>query len=146
MLNAALPCTLYWLSQNGRLLSSQALQLRHKERYGVSHQQRLDCSFSRLFMHRSKKTSNLRVTGLCVEGIHRRPIISPYKEPVTRKMFHLMTSSWEVRFMHTQPYELMNQTDRGVWLIHICNLISWMVKFNTWCDAPISEISCLIMK
>ena len=33
-----------------------------------------------------KKTSKLRVTGLCV-GIHRWPVNSPHKWPVTRKMF-----------------------------------------------------------
>ena len=27
--------------------------------------------------------------------IHRGPVNSPHKRPVTRKMFHLMTSSWE---------------------------------------------------
>ena len=32
-----------------------------------------------------KKTSKLRVTGLCV-GIHREPVNSPHKWPVTRKM------------------------------------------------------------
>ena len=35
---------------------------------------------------RSKKTSKLRVTGLCV-GIRRWPVNSPHKWPVTRKMF-----------------------------------------------------------
>ena len=29
-----------------------------------------------------------------VRGIHRRPVNSPHKWPVTPKMFHLMTSSW----------------------------------------------------
>ena len=29
-----------------------------------------------------------------VWGIHRSPVNSPHKGPVTRKMFHLMTSSW----------------------------------------------------
>ena len=29
-----------------------------------------------------------------VRGIHRRPVNSPHKWPVTRKCFHLMTSSW----------------------------------------------------
>ena len=29
-----------------------------------------------------------------VRGIHRWPVNSPHKWPVTRKMFHLMTSSW----------------------------------------------------
>ena len=32
-----------------------------------------------------KKTPKLRVTGLC-EGIHRWPVYSPHKGPVTRKM------------------------------------------------------------
>ena len=35
---------------------------------------------------RSKKTSKLRVTGLCA-GIHRWPVNSPHKGPVTRKLF-----------------------------------------------------------
>ena len=29
-----------------------------------------------------------------VRGIHRSPVNSPHKGPVTRKCFHLMTSSW----------------------------------------------------
>ena len=29
-----------------------------------------------------------------VRGFHRRPVNSPHKWPVTRKMFRLMTSSW----------------------------------------------------
>ena len=31
-----------------------------------------------------------------VQGIHRSPVNSPHKGPVTRKYFHLMTSSWAV--------------------------------------------------
>ena len=41
------------------------LQWRHDDHNGVSNHQRLDCLLSRLFRHRSKKTSKLRVTGLC---------------------------------------------------------------------------------
>ena len=41
---------------------------------------------NRLERRRSKKTSKLRVTGLCA-GIHRWPVNSPHKGPVTRKMF-----------------------------------------------------------
>ena len=36
-----------------------------------------------------------------VRGIHRWPVNSPHKGPVTRKCFHLMTSSW----MINSPYE-----------------------------------------
>ena len=32
-----------------------------------------------------------------VRGIHRWPVNSPHKGPVTRKCFHLMTSSWNKR-------------------------------------------------
>ena len=39
---------------------------RHNEPNGVSNHQAHDCLLNRLFGHRSKKTSKLRVTGLCV--------------------------------------------------------------------------------
>ena len=41
------------------------LQWRHYEYDGVSNHQPRDCLLNRLFMHRSKKTSKLCVTGLC---------------------------------------------------------------------------------
>ena len=40
-------------------------QWRHNERDGVSNHQPHDCLLNRLFRRRSKKTSNLCVTGLC---------------------------------------------------------------------------------
>ena len=42
-----------------------ALQWRHNERDGVSNHQPHGCLLNRLFGRRSKKTSKLRVTGLC---------------------------------------------------------------------------------
>ena len=42
-----------------------SLQWRHNERDGISNHRRLDCVFNRMFRRRSKKTSKLRVTGLC---------------------------------------------------------------------------------
>ena len=45
--------------------SSFALQWRHNGRDSVSNHQPHDCFLKRLFRHRSKKTSKLRVTGLC---------------------------------------------------------------------------------
>ena len=41
------------------------LRWRHNERHGVSNHQLHDCLLNRLFWRRSKKTSKLRVTGLC---------------------------------------------------------------------------------
>ena len=55
-------------------------------RDGVSNHRCLDCLLNRLFMRKSKKISKLCVTGH-VRGIHRWPVNSPHKGPVTRKMF-----------------------------------------------------------
>ena len=63
-----------------------ALQWRHNRRDGVPNHQPHDCLLNWLFRRRSKKTSKVRVTGF-VRGIHRWPVNSPHKWPVTRKMF-----------------------------------------------------------
>ena len=56
-------------SLNGRQLacrqSSATLHWRHNGRDGVSNHRRIDCVLNSLFRRRSKKTSKLRVTGLC---------------------------------------------------------------------------------
>ena len=72
-----------------------SLQWRHNGRDSASNHQLHDCLLNRLFRHRSKKTSKLRVTGLCVGN-------SPGTGEFTAQMtsnagnvfFHLMTSSW----------------------------------------------------
>ena len=46
-------------------IPKSTLQWHHNERDGVSNHQPHDCSFNRLFRRTSKKTSKLRVTGLC---------------------------------------------------------------------------------
>ena len=45
---------------------AQTLQWRHNDHDGVSNHQPHGCLLNRLFRRRSKKTSKLRVTGLCV--------------------------------------------------------------------------------
>ena len=62
------------------------LQWRYNDHDGVSNHQPRGCLLNRLFRRRSKKTSKLRVTGLCV-GNSPGPVNSPHKRPVTRKMF-----------------------------------------------------------
>ena len=49
-------------------LGSLPLLSRHNERYGVKNHQPHDCLLNYLFRYRSKKTSKLRVTGLCDEN------------------------------------------------------------------------------
>ena len=61
------------------------LRWRHNENDSVSNHQPHGCLLNRLFRRRSKKTSKLRDTGLCV-GNSPGPVNSPHKGPVTRKM------------------------------------------------------------
>ena len=63
-----------------------SLQWRHNEQDYVSNHQPHDCLLNCLFGRGSKRTSKLRVTGLCV-GNSPGPVNSPHKWPVTRKMF-----------------------------------------------------------
>ena len=44
---------------------ARSLQLRHNRHDSVSNHQSYDCLLNRLFRRRSKKTSKLRLTGLC---------------------------------------------------------------------------------
>ena len=49
-----------------RAYNRNSLQWRHNEHDNVSNHQPRDCLFNRLFRRKWKKTSKLRVTGLCV--------------------------------------------------------------------------------
>ena len=65
---------------------SHTLQWRHNERGGVSNHQPHSYLLNRLFSRRLKKTSKLPSLAF-VGGIHRWPVNSAHKGPVTRKMF-----------------------------------------------------------
>ena len=58
----------------------------HNDRDDVSNHQPHDCLLSRLFRRRSKKRQSSASLAF-VRGIHRWPVNSPHKGPVTRKMF-----------------------------------------------------------
>ena len=64
----------------------RALQWRHNGSDGVPNHQSLDSLLSCLFRRRSKKTSKIRLNGLC-EGNSPMTGEIPHKGPVTRKMF-----------------------------------------------------------
>ena len=68
-------------SDNSKHISRVSLLWRHNGHDGVSNHQPCDCLLNRLFRRRSKKTSKLRVTGLCVGN---SPVTGG---PVARKMF-----------------------------------------------------------
>ena len=65
----------------------------HHELYGVSNHQHLDGLLNRLFRRRSKKTSKLRVTGLCEGNSLVTGEFPSQKASNAQKCFHLMTSS-----------------------------------------------------
>ena len=67
------------------LKQSMPLQWRHNRRDSVSNHQPCDSLLNREFRHRPKKTSKLRVTGLCVGN---SPVTGefPAKWPVTRNV------------------------------------------------------------
>ena len=68
------------------------LQWRHNERDGVSNHRCLDCLLNSLFLHRSKKTSKLRVTVLC-EG--KSPVTGEF--PAQRPSNAENVSMWWIR-------------------------------------------------
>ena len=78
--------TVLTISKNHGCVWWHTLQWRHNGRDSVWNHQPHDCLLNRLFWRRSKKTSKLRVTGLCV-GNSPGTGEFPHKWPVTRKMF-----------------------------------------------------------
>ena len=75
-----------WYHQAFTWNNVDSLQWRHNDYCSVSNHQPHGCLLNRLFRRRSKKTSKLRVTGLCARN-SPGPVNSPHKGPVTRKMF-----------------------------------------------------------
>ena len=67
---------------------------RHRERDGVSNPQPHDCLLNRLFRCRPKKTSKLRVTGLCVGISQVTCEFAAQRVSNAENVSILMTSSW----------------------------------------------------
>ena len=67
-----------------------------------------------------------------VWGIHRWPVNSPHKGPVTRKSFHFMTSSCFARIFFQILYWTIRFT-RYIWLTHSMTTSVWISKCcNNW--------------
>ena len=98
---------------------------RHNGRNDVSNHQPHDCLLNRLFGRRSKKTSKLRVTGLCTWNWW--PVNSPHKWPVTRKMFPfddvtMGNIPWGTRVFNTL------RSGQMAWILQVThsNAFPWM--------------------
>ena len=87
------------------------LRWRHNECAGSFNHRCLHCLFNRLFTHRPKKTSKLRVTGLC-EGNSPWPVNSPHKGPVTRDMF---------------PFDLIFMSLIVLYFLHSTSVLSFYI-------------------
>ena len=95
-----------------------SLWWRHNDHDSVSNHQPHECLLNRLFGRRSKKTSKLRVTGLCV-GNSPGPVNSPHKGPVTRKMIPfddvIMLLLLSMVWRHTFPAVHFMTTSMALW-------------------------------
>ena len=101
---AALPC---WLTEgkvrgsihwNRTQSQKKSPQWRHNEHDGVSNNLGFQCLLNRLFRHRSKKISKLRVTGLC-EG--NSPVTGEFPTQRTSKAENV--SMWLHHHVFTHP-------------------------------------------
>ena len=72
----------------------KTLRWRHNGYDSVSKHQHHGCLRNRLFRRRSKKTSKLRVIGLCAGNSPGTRWIPRKNGQLRGKCFHLMTSSW----------------------------------------------------
>ena len=80
--------------QEDRLLKL-ALQWRYNELDGLSNHQPIHYPLlTQPFISNADQRKESSASLAFVKGIHRWPVNSPHKWPVTRNIFHLMTSSW----------------------------------------------------
>ena len=100
-------CVLLWLNKR------EALRWRHNGRDCVSNHQPHDCLLNHLFRRRSKKTSNLRVTGLCAgnsPGTGEFPAeIASYAENVSISWRH---HEWETKREEERDRERESERDK----------------------------------
>ena len=129
---------------------SLSLQWLHSERDGVSNHEPHDCLLNRFFRHRFKKTSNLRLTGLCArihldKSVHiwfettnsfgsSFPEIKPRKPSpafITKKRPLKMFVNWEL-FTHTYCIVYYQQRlSRYKYEFYECGYVKWTWS---WCN------------
>ena len=105
--------------------ASTTLQRRHNDHDRGSNHQPHGCLLNRLFRRRSKKTSKLRVTGLCV-GNSPGPVNSPHKWPVTWKMF-----PFDFVIMKANELSLEQNGRHFADVIHYCRMhfVEWKLLY-----------------
>ena len=126
--------SIYWATREKHYQPS--LRWRRNGRDSVSNHEPPNCLLNRSFRRRSKKTSN-SASLVFVRGIHRGPVNSPHKWPVTPKCFHLMTSSWWQRNLyHLLDYNEVVAVARPKHLLWNCTVFCWLK--NDICNRHVS--------
>ena len=116
-----------------KLNSKPALRWRHTGCDSVSNQQPHHCLLNRLFRRRSKKHQSSASLAF-VWGIHRGPVNSPHKWPVTRQMFPFD----DVIMDHgdTYTFSLMSTIQRPVPLWEISKPSKPIIIMRSKCVTP----------
>ena len=114
-----------------KMNSHSPLQWRHNGCDDVSNQQPHDCLLYRLFGRRSKKTSKLRVTGLCERNL---PVTGEFP---AQSASNAENVSIRLRHRDKQAYYKTNSKHVNLFAIY-CNRISWcvqraFVRFYVYC-------------
>ena len=121
--------------------SFDTLQWRHNGCDSITNHQPNDCLLRRLFRPRSKKTSKLRITGLCA-GNSPGPVNSLHKWPVIRKMFPFddVIMIWS-NFSHIthNRHIIMCQIGHLIFVCIRCSDLDWVMA--CWCGS--SADGCL---
>ena len=104
------------------------LKWRHNGHDGVSNHKLHDCLLNRLFGRRSEKHQSPASLAF-VRGIHRSPVNSPHKWLVTRKWFHLVTSSWQGCLLLSHTDDLLSHP-YDITTVHLCHIC--VSKSSTW--------------
>ena len=102
-------------SMRGHHWFKSSLQWRHNERDGVSNDQPHDCLLNSLFRYKWKNHQSSASLAF-VRGIHRWPVNSPHKRPVTRKTFPLNFDD-VIMMAWCRP--------AGILLGRLCRNLSW---------------------
>ena len=120
------------------MLVYYSLRWCHNGRDSVSNHQPHDCLLNRLFRRRSKKTSKLRVTGLCVGN---SPGNSPHKWPVTRKMFQFDDVIMSHLYCSYYPGHLSAYPSHCIWFKYLVpvGFISLYTVIKWVADTPLKE-------
>ena len=107
------------------LWSSGSLQWRHYKRGGVSNHPPDDCLLKLLFRRRSKKTSKLRITGLC-EG--NSPVTGEF--PLQRVSYVENVSTWQCHNL-TRVYDLYQTSTKDRKTHTVCT-INTLLSHSRW--------------